>query len=46
MWILETGCNTNGITRKGKLKITFSNFITETNSTMTIQRVDYSCKRK
>jgi hypothetical protein len=37
-----TGCTTNGITRKGKLKITFSNYITETGSTMTIERVDYS----
>ncbi|HEU4790064.1 MAG TPA: hypothetical protein VFS71_10285 [Flavobacterium sp.] len=36
-----TGCATNGITRKGKLKITFSNYITETNSTMTVERVDY-----
>ena len=39
-----TGCITNGITRKGKLKITFSNYITETGSTMTVERVDYSCK--
>jgi hypothetical protein len=37
-----TACTTNGITRKGKLKITFSNYITETNSTMTIERQDYS----
>ncbi|PVX46682.1 hypothetical protein C8C85_2561 [Flavobacterium sp. 103] len=37
-----TGCVTNGITRKGKLKITFSNYITETGSTMTVERVDYS----
>ncbi|MGQ7945185.1 hypothetical protein [Flavobacterium sp. WC2509] len=36
-----TGCTINGITRKGKLKITFSNYITETGSTMTIERVDY-----
>lgn len=36
-----TGCVTNGITRKGKLKITFSNFITETNSIMTVERADY-----
>jgi len=36
-----TGCVTNGITRKGKLKITFSNFISETNSTMTVERADY-----
>ncbi|MDR6846679.1 hypothetical protein [Flavobacterium granuli] len=37
-----TGCLTNGITRKGKLKITFSNYITETGSTMTVERIDYS----
>lgn len=37
-----TGCVTNGITRKGKLKITFSNYITETNSTMTVERINYS----
>lgn len=37
-----TGCLTNGITRKGKLKITFSNYITETGSTMTVERMDYS----
>jgi hypothetical protein len=37
-----TGCQTNGITRKGKLKITFSNYITETGSTMTVERIDYS----
>jgi hypothetical protein len=36
-----TGCTTNGITRKGKLKITFSNYITESGSTMTIDRVNY-----
>ena len=36
-----TGCPTNGITRKGKLKITFSNYITTTGSTMTIERVNY-----
>ena len=35
------GCTTNGITRKGKLKITFSNYVTETGSTMTIERLDY-----
>lgn len=34
-------CITKGITRKGKLKITFSNYITITGSTMTIERVDY-----
>jgi len=37
----STGCTTNGITRKGKLKITFSNYITETGSTMTIERINY-----
>ncbi|CAN1575486.1 hypothetical protein MCETHM1_03729 [Flavobacteriaceae bacterium] len=37
-----TGCVTNGISRKGKLKITFSGYITETGSTMTVERVDYS----
>jgi hypothetical protein len=37
-----TGCVTNGIIRKGKLKFTFSNYITETGSTMTIERMDYS----
>ena len=36
-----TGCTLNNITRKGKIKITFSNYITETGSTMTIQRVNY-----
>lgn len=36
-----TGCTANGITRKGKLKITFSNYITQTGSTMTIERVNY-----
>lgn len=36
-----SGCTTNSITRKGKLKITFSNFVTETGSTMTIERVNY-----
>jgi hypothetical protein len=36
-----TGCITNGITRKGKLKITFSNYVTETGSTMTIERLNY-----
>jgi hypothetical protein len=36
------GCITNGITRKGKLKITFSNYITETGSTMTVERINYS----
>jgi hypothetical protein len=35
------GCTTNSIIRKGKLKITFSNYITETGSTMTIERVNY-----
>jgi hypothetical protein len=36
------GCTTNSITRKGKLKITFSNYITETGSTMTVERISYS----
>lgn len=36
-----TGCTTNGIIRKGKLKVTFSNYITQTGSTMTIERVNY-----
>lgn len=36
-----TGCTTNGIIRKGKLKITFSNIITETGSTMVIERENY-----
>jgi hypothetical protein len=36
-----TGCTTNGITRKGKLKITFSNHITQTGSAMTIERENY-----
>ena len=36
-----TGCTTNNITRKGKLKITFSSYITETGSTMTVERVNY-----
>jgi hypothetical protein len=35
------GCTTNNITRKGKLKITFSNYITLTGSTMTVERVNY-----
>ncbi|MBW4362187.1 hypothetical protein [Flavobacterium taihuense] len=35
------GCVTNSITRKGKLKITFSGYITETGSTMTVERVNY-----
>lgn len=36
-----TGCTVNSITRKGKLKITFSGYITETGSTMTIERINY-----
>nr|WP_315258495.1 hypothetical protein [uncultured Flavobacterium sp.] len=36
-----TGCTTNSITRKGKLKITFSNYVTQTGSIMTIERVNY-----
>jgi hypothetical protein len=35
------GCITNSITRKGKLKITFSGLITEIGSTMTVERVNY-----
>jgi len=35
------GCTTNGITKKGKLKITFSNYVTETGSTMTVERENY-----
>lgn len=35
------GCTVNSITRKGKLKITFSNYITETGSTMTVERINY-----
>lgn len=35
------GCTVNNITRKGKLKITFSNYITETGSTMTVERINY-----
>lgn len=37
----NTGCTLNSITRKGKLKITFSGPVTETGSTMTIERIDY-----
>ncbi|AOW08076.1 hypothetical protein [Flavobacterium gilvum] len=37
-----TGCTLNNITRKGKLKITFSGYITENGSTMTIERINYS----
>lgn len=36
-----TSCSTNSITRTGKLKITFSNTITESGSTMTVERVNY-----
>lgn len=35
------GCTANGILQKGKLKITFSGFITETGSTMIIERDNY-----
>ncbi|WP_268847650.1 hypothetical protein [Flavobacterium aestivum] len=35
------GCTVNNIVRKGKLKITFSGLVTETGSTMTIERVNY-----
>lgn len=37
-----TGCTIGLITRKGKLKITFSAPILETGSKMTIERIDYS----
>jgi hypothetical protein len=37
-----TGCVTNQLTRKGKLKITLSGPITTTGSKMTIERIDYS----
>ena len=36
-----TGCTIDGIIRKGKLKIIFSNLITETGSTMSIERENY-----
>jgi hypothetical protein len=36
-----TGCAKNNITRKGKLKITFSAPITQFESTMTVERMDY-----
>jgi len=36
-----TGCTSNGITRKGILKVTFSNNITVTGSIMTVERVNY-----
>jgi hypothetical protein len=36
------GCTINNIIRKGKLKITFSGLITETGSTMSIERINYS----
>jgi len=36
-----TGCTTNSITKKGKLKITFTNSIIVTGSKMTIERVGY-----
>jgi hypothetical protein len=37
----EDGCTTNSVTRKGKLKITFSGLITTTGSIMTVERVNY-----
>ncbi|WP_316636224.1 hypothetical protein [uncultured Flavobacterium sp.] len=37
-----TGCTTNQLTRKGKLKITLSGPVTTTGSKMTIERIDYS----
>jgi hypothetical protein len=36
------GCTTKSITRKGKLKITFSGLMTVAGSTMTVERLDYS----
>jgi hypothetical protein len=36
-----TGCTVNNIIRKGKLKVTFSNYIDEAGSTMTITRENY-----
>ena len=36
-----TGCTINNIIRKGKLKITFSNYVNESGSTMTIERENY-----
>jgi hypothetical protein len=36
-----TGCTHNGITRSGKLIITFSDFLLATGSTMTIERENY-----
>lgn len=38
----STGCTTNQLTRKGKLKITLSGPVTTTGSKMTIERIDYS----
>lgn len=37
-----TGCTTNQLTRKGKLKITLSGPVITTGSKMTIERIDYS----
>jgi len=36
-----TGCTTNGITRKGKLKITLSGLVSTPKSTMKIERENY-----
>jgi len=36
-----TGCTLNGITRKGVLKITFTDVVTAAGSTMKIERKDY-----
>lgn len=36
-----TGCTRNNITRAGKLKIMLSNYVTETGSTMTVERENY-----
>lgn len=36
-----TGCTTNNITRKGKLKITLSGYVSTPNATMKIERENY-----
>lgn len=36
------GCTDNGLTRKGKLKLTLSGPVTTTGSKLTIERIDYS----
>lgn len=37
-----SGCTINNINRKGKLKISFSAYLSESGSTMTIERINYS----